>query len=205
MRKPSLWVPVLGVAAVLTVGLWWMLEKRPQAAAMKPGNGRATPAVAAAGPVPNDAGMTAGLPAGEVKPAGPGKQTALRLVLAGDKVELLAREELQGDFHQRRGRLAWLPGMLLCRALDAQQRVLAEETLAAPDHACVVMEPQAAAADGMPAATAFSSPAPVVFQVRLPNVETATQLQVYRLTGPRPDDAGAAPAGKLLGCIALKP
>ena len=193
------------VVAFLVGGLWWLLGLRQQGPEMGPREGKAVPAGVAAQRVAKTAEVASvRTVAGVVAPPEAGKQTALRMVLAGDTVELLARDELQGDFHQRRGRMAWLPGMLLCRLLDGQQRVLAEETLAAPDHACVVLAPQTAGMAAMPVATRFSSPAPVVFQVRLPYVAAATQLRVYRLNGPRPADTGAEPAGKLLGSIALQ-
>ena len=137
-------------------------------------------------------------------PAVSGKRTAFRLVLDGDKVDLVGQADLQGDFHRRRGRMAWFPGMLYCRLLDAQQRVLAEETLAAPEPACVLLNPPRAAGEGKPTASVLAAAAPVVFQVRLPKVAGATQLQVYRLTGPRPADAAAGTAARLLGTLVLR-
>jgi hypothetical protein len=201
MRKATLWISVL---AVLAAGPWWWADNRQQTARLNSSEGKAPAEGGRAPLVANDIASAAVLPDGRAQPTEPGKQTAWRMMLAGDTVELLAQEELRGDFPTRRRHLAWLPGMLLCRLLDGQQRVLAEETLAAPDHACVVLDPQTPGMDGMPAATTFAAPAAVVFQVRLPTLHAASQLQVYRLSGPRPADAGAAVPGKLLGSMALQ-
>ena len=135
----------------------------------------------------------------------PGKRTAFRLALAGDVVKLIGTDELQGDFHRRRGRLAWWPGMLYFRLLDAQQRVLAEETLAAPERTCVVLRSGSPEVDGdAPPAARVSTSVPVVIQVRMPSVAGATQLQVYRLTGERPADSQAEAPTKLLATLALQ-
>ncbi|MEI6674591.1 MAG: hypothetical protein WCO57_05390 [Verrucomicrobiota bacterium] len=202
MRKTRMWILVV-LVLVLAVGLWWLLDQRLQAAAIRRSDEKSSASGVAVETVAKVVAVAAEwIDAGAGRPE-PGRRTAWRMVLAGDRVELLGREDLQGDFHERRGRMAWLPGMLLCRLLDARQQVLAEETLAAPDHACVVQDPQMTGEGGQPMAVAFSSSAPVVFQVRLPRVANATQLQVYRLTGPRPAAAEAAPAGILLGRIAL--
>ncbi|MCX6872898.1 MAG: hypothetical protein NTW21_03690 [Verrucomicrobia bacterium] len=196
MRRAGLGLPVV---VVLAVGLWWRLGLRPDWV----GTGREGGPPPAAALVSSEVDLAAvRVDAGAI-PASPGRQTAFRLLLDGDSVQLMAVEELQGDFHRRRGRLAWLPGMLYCRLLDAEQRVLAEDTLAAPDRACVVLDPQAAGADGRPVVTMFSPSGPVVFQVRLPHLEAATELRVSRLTGPRPAGALAEPVGKLLASIAL--
>jgi len=199
-----MWIPAV---LVLAVSLWWWLDQRPRTSAMRRSEETSpTSGMAVETGSKTAGGAAAWIDSGTWRPEPepePGRRTAWRMVLAGDRVELLGREDLQGDFHERRGRMAGLPGMLLCRLLDARQQVLAEETLAAPDHACVVQDPQMPGAGGQPTAAAFSSTAPVVFQVRMPRVANATQLQVYRLTGPRPAAAGAEPAGKLLGSIAL--
>ena len=160
--------------------------------------------MAAAAADPQAAAVLLPAPAGR-ESSPPGKRTAYRLALAGDTVRLLATDELQGDFHRRRGRLAWWPGMLYFRLLDSRQQVLAEETLAAPEPVCVVLEsalPGAADTPRPPAAIASASP--VVFQVRLPSVAGAAQLQVYRLTGVRPADANAELPAKLIGSLALQ-
>jgi len=151
-------------------------------------------------------------PAGEVKedkprevppPGQDRERRAFRFVLSDGKLELEAVEDIQGDFHPRRGRAAWQPGMLCCRLLDDRQRVLAEETVPAPDHVCIVLDPNVAGADGKPQPAVLSPGGPVVFQVRLPKMESATQMKVYRLAGAQPAGFDEEPAGQLLATIPL--
>jgi hypothetical protein len=132
-----------------------------------------------------------------------GVQRAFRFVLHDGRLELEAAEDIHGDFHQRRGPVAWQPGMLCCRLLDAQKRVLAEETVQAPDRVCVVLDPNTKDADGNPLPAVLSPKGSAVFQVRLPKVGAATQMRVYRITGPRPATAGGNFAGQLLATVPL--
>ena len=185
---------------VAGLGLCWLTGQRQHADNAKCGAGQAAAVIPAAQRVATQADVAAA--AGVGVPA-PGKRTAFRVVLDGDTVRLLETEELQGDFHRRRGRLAWVPGMLYCRLLDSRQQVVAEETFAAPDQACVVVTPHVAATDGNPSAVSVAATAPVVFQVRMPSVASAAQLQVYRVTGARPADTSAEAAAKLLGNLVL--
>ena len=201
MRKASWWILIL---ALVGLGLCWFTGQRQRANNPKCATGKAAVAAAAERVAP-EADLAAGPAAAGIEVPVPGKRTAFRLVMDGDTVRLLATEELRGDFHQRRGRLAWLPGMLYFRLLDKQQRVVAEETLAAPDQACVVVNPHLAALEGKPSPAAVAATAPVVFQVRLPSVASATRLQVYRVTGPRPADTSAEPAARLLENLTLHP
>ena len=121
-------------------------------------------------------------------------------MLVGDTLALEATEDLRGEFRRRRGPAAWAPGMLCCRLLDAEQRVLAEETLSPPDRTCVVLDPHIA---GPPQPTVLTADGPVVFQVRLPKLAAATELKVYRLAGADRAALGAEPVGTLLGSFPL--
>jgi len=155
------------------------------------------PAVAAtaAAPVPPPSPAVAAQPT-------PG-QRAYRLVLAGDTLALDAAEDLRGEFRRRRGPAAWAPGMLCCRLLDAEQRVLAQETLPPPDRTCVVLDPHITGPAGPPQPTVLTAEGPVVFQVRLPKLAAATELKVYRLAGTDRAALGAEPVGTLLGSFPL--
>ncbi len=141
------------------------------------------------------------LPAVAVPPT-PG-QRAYRLVLAGDTLALEAAEDLRGELRRRRGPAAWAPGMLCCRLLDAEQRVLAEETLPPPDRTCVVLDPHVRGSAGQPQPAVLTAEGPVVFQVRLPKLAAATELKVYRLASTDPAALGAEPVGTLLGSFPL--
>lgn len=131
------------------------------------------------------------------------KQHAFRFILTDGKLALDAVDDIQGDFRPRRGEMAWEAGMFYCRLLDAEKRVLAEETLMAPDHVCVVLDPHTPGADGKPQPARLSPTGPVVFQVRMPGGEAATDMKIYRIQGPRPATPGDEPAGELLATIPL--
>ena len=133
----------------------------------------------------------------------PSEQRAFRFVLTGSKIELAAAEDITGDFHPRRGPLAWQPGMIYCRLLDESQRVLAEQTVPAPDHMCIVLDPNLPDASGNPQPAALTPTGPVVFQMRMPRVDSATHMKVYRLQGIRPAGLTEEPIGELLATIAL--
>jgi hypothetical protein len=141
------------------------------------------------------------LPVVAAQPA-PG-QRAYRLVLAGETLALEAAEDLRGEFRRRRGPAAWAPGMLCCRLLDAEQRVLAQETLPPPDRTCVVLDPHVAGPAGPPQPTVLTADGPVMFQVRLPKLAAATELKVYRLASADRAALGAEPVGTLLGSFPL--
>lgn len=93
--------------------------------------------------------------------------------------------------------------MFYCRLLDEQGHVLAEETFAAPDHVCIVLDPNMPGPDGKPQAAQLSPDGPVTFQVRMPKVESAAMVKLYRLEGPPPAARDAEPAGKLIAAIPL--
>lgn len=212
MRSNSLWLALLvlvGVLAWMSLGTVSVTtpsdsrhqEDSPVASTIDAESGRPekTPAVVA---VQDSAGPKTPAVTAQQSPR-PGEQRAFRFVLNGDKVDLEAVEDTQGDFHRRRGPMAWQPGMFYCRLLDAAQRVLAEDTLPAPDQTCVVLDPNTPDADGKPRASILSPGGPVVFQVRLPKIESATQMKIYRLAGTRPAAADEEPLGQLLATIPL--
>lgn len=131
-------------------------------------------------------------------------QRAYRLVLDGDTLALEAAEDLRGEFRRSRGPAAWAPGMLCCRLLDADQRVLAQETVPPPDRTCVVLDPHVTGPTGQPQPAVLTADGPVVFQVRLPQLATATELKVYRLAGTDPAAFDQEPAGTLLAAFPLR-
>ncbi|MDZ4404094.1 hypothetical protein [Prosthecobacter sp.] len=129
---------------------------------------------------------------------------AYRLAVRGGVVSLDGTQRIAGDFHRRRGPQAWMPGMWCVRLLDADMRVLAEETANAPDEACVVLDPQNLGANGQPQATQFAGAGEEsMLQVRLPPHPDAKWLKVYRLSGMERADWNSEPLGSLLTAISL--
>ena len=128
MRSNSLWLALLVLVGVLA---WMSLEivsvmtpsdsrrqeDSPVASTIDAESGRPekTPAVVA---VQDSAGPQTPAVTAQQSPR-PGEQRAFRFVLNGDKVDLETVEDTQGDFHRRRGPMAWQPGMFYCRLLDA--------------------------------------------------------------------------------------
>lgn len=142
------------------------------------------------------------LPQSANGPGGFREARAYRLVLDSGACTLEAVEEIRGDFRRPRA-VAWAAGMLSCRLLDATGRVLAEETMPAPDHLCVVLDPLTPGPDGRPAPAALTPSGPVTFQTRLPKFSTAASLEIIRLSGEPAPSAGARPPGQLLASIPL--
>lgn len=129
---------------------------------------------------------------------------AYRLAVRGGVVSLDAVEPVVGDFHRRRGPLAWMPGMWCVRVLDADMRVLAEETAAAPDDVCVVLDPQNLSSAGVPQVTQFAGAGEeAMLQVRMPPHPGARWLKVYRLSGMERADWNTEPMGQVLASISL--
>ena len=107
-------------------------------------------------------------------------------------------EEVRGDFGRERTR-RWEAGMLCCRLIAEDGRIISERTLPAPDYVCVVLDPNDGS--GSPAAAHLTSDGPAMFQVRFPQITDAVRLEVHRITTEaRPADAGA-PIGTLLASI----
>ncbi len=128
------------------------------------------------------------------------RQTVFRLQLDHNRCTLENVEEVTGSFGRERG-MPWRTGMLCCRLLAGDGRIVGERTLPAPDYVCVVLDPNDAS--GTPAAARLTSDGPAVFQVRFPEISGAERLEVYRIsTEARPADA-TAPVGPLLASIAI--
>ena len=128
------------------------------------------------------------------------RQTVFRLQLDRNVCTLEKVEEVTGSFGRERA-MQWHAGMLCCRLLAGDGRIVGERTLSAPDYVCVVLDPNDAS--GVPAAARLTSDGPAVFQVRFPEASGAERLEVWRIaTEARPADA-SAPVGQLLGSIAI--
>ncbi len=128
------------------------------------------------------------------------RQTVFRLQLDGSRCTLENVEEVTGSFGRERV-MRWQAGMLCCRLLAGDGRIVGEQTLAAPDYVCVVLDPNDAS--GTPAAARLTSGGRAVFQVRFPEISGAERLEVYRIaTETRPRDI-TDPVGQLLGSITI--
>lgn len=102
------------------------------------------------------------------------QQQAYRFAVRGGKITLEGVDLLQGDFHQHRGPQPWLPGMWCVRFLDADMRLLARETAAAPDEPCVMLDPNALNASGAPHVSKLKLTDDVMMQMRVPPVSGAS-------------------------------
>ncbi|WP_133795249.1 hypothetical protein [Prosthecobacter fusiformis] len=105
---------------------------------------------------------------------------AYLLSLDSGKLSLENTEDIQGDFAMRRGPQEEWSGMLRCRLVSEEGKVLAEELLPAPDHLCTVLDSY----DGTPKPVSYTVAGPVMFQLRLPRLAAATRLDISRITGP---------------------
>ena len=109
-------------------------------------------------------------------------------------------EEVSGAFGRERVP-QWEPGMLCCRLIAEDGRIVGERTLEAPDYVCVVLDPNGETKT--PAATRLTSDGPATFQVRFPQITDAVRLEVHRIaTGTRPTDA-ATPVGPHIASITI--
>lgn len=135
---------------------------------------------------------------------GKSEMQAYRLTVRAGIVSLDAVERLTGEFRQRRGPVTWMPGMWCVRLLDADMRVLAEDTAPAPDAMCVVLDPQNKDAVGAAQATQFSGAGEeAMLQVRLPPQPGSKWLKVYRLASMQRADWNTEPMGQVLASISL--
>lgn len=211
MRQPSLRVTS---AVLIGVVVWWgwaaqrkrRSPPKPPAEDIADASVRPAPAVVqpgAASATPPPPGAEPPLPGFAVPLVPPAQQRAFRFVLNQGQVALEAVEDVRGDFRRRRDAPVRQAGMFCYRLLDAGQRVLAEEIAPAPDYVCVVLDPNTPDATGRPLPVRLTPPEPIVFQVRMPKVESATQIKIYRLTGSPPAALPAEPPGRLLATIAL--
>jgi len=139
-----------------------------------------------------------------LRPDGKTELQAYRIAVRGGVLSIDGTQRIVGDFHQRRGPMPWMAGMWCVRLLNADFRVLAEDTAAAPDDACMVLDPQNHDANGQPQATQFAGAGEeAMLQVRLPPYPDAKWIKVYRLAGSERADWNTEPSGKLLASIPL--
>lgn len=123
---------------------------------------------------------------------------AYMLSLEGETLALEGVEDVEGDFAvPRRQRAEW-GGMLRCRLMTQDGKVLSEELISAPDHVCQVLDSRAAGADGLPKPVRYTAPGPVLFQLKLPRLAQARTLQISRVTGP-----GGPSGDQQMGTITL--
>jgi hypothetical protein len=146
----------------------------------------------------------AAVPAEITRADGKRELQAYRIAVKGGVLSLDGTERIAGDFHRRRGPQAWMPGMWCVRLLDAEGRVLAEETAQAPDEVCLVGDPRNLGANGLPQATQFAGAGEeAMLQVRLPPHPDARMLKVYRIGGLERADWDTEPMGRLLATLSL--
>lgn len=127
------------------------------------------------------------------------RQTVFRLKLDHDRCTLEKVEEVSGSFGRERA-VKWQAGMLCCRLVAGDGRIVGERTIPAPDQVCVVLDPNVS---GAPSAARLTSDGPAVFQIRFPNISGAERLEVYRIaTEIRPADS-AASIGPLVASIPI--
>ena len=126
------------------------------------------------------------------------------LLVKNGVVTLDGSARITGDFHRRRAPQAWMPGMWCVRLMDANLKVLAEQTANAPDEVCLVGDPQNPGPDGKPQVTQFAGAGEeAVLQVRMPPHPDAKWLKVYRIGGLQRADWNTEPVGKLLAHLSL--
>jgi hypothetical protein len=113
------------------------------------------------------------------------QQKVFRLILEDGACRLDAIEDVIGDFRARRGTEELHAGMIVCRLVGANDVVLAEERVHAPDHVCAVLDPNAGP-DG-PKVALLAGMGPQVFQVRFPSSLAGDRLEVFRVTRTVPE------------------
>ncbi|GAA5145972.1 hypothetical protein GCM10023213_38360 [Prosthecobacter algae] len=196
MRRHTL--PLL-VLLLLLAGVACMVWQQPGPA----GEGVSTKPVRPEAPVAEQAAQVQAGPISAVSappsspPPDPARfRRAYLLSLDGAKLGLENAEDIEGDFASPRRRQEEWTGMLRCRLISAEGKVLAEELLPAPDHLCTVLD----ARDGTPKPVTYTPPGPVLFQLRLPRRADATRLDIARITGP-----GALARDLPIGSLSLLP
>lgn len=191
-------VAVVVLVAILLM-LWRKGPERP--ASVVEELGAVTPAVSllpGSEPLPEGAAEAVATEMEEKEP--PSKQQVFRLQLDGDRCVLEALDEVSGHFGRERS-MEWLPGMLCCRLISAEGKVLDERTVPAPDRVCVVIDPNVPNAANT--AVRMTPEGPSIFQVRFPDLGGAARLEVSRIGSiQRPTDAAALP-GTLLASIEI--
>lgn len=152
--------------------------------------------IAATNPVP------APIIAASVFPETKTRQHVFRLQLDRGKCTLEKVEEVSGAFGRERVP-RWQAGMLCCRLIAEDGRIVGERTLPAPDYVCVVLD--STDISKAPTAARLTSDGPATFQVRFSEITDAVRLEVHRIaTEARPASA-AAPVGPLVASIAIPP
>lgn len=126
--------------------------------------------------------------------SGPRFKRAYLLSLDQGRLTLVDQQDIEGDFAPKRRKPEEWSGMLRCRLMSADNQILAEELLPAPDHLCAVLDPQTG--DSKP--VNYTAVGPVVFQVRMPRVKGAVRLDISRIIQP-----GEKPLEGSLGSIPL--
>jgi hypothetical protein len=128
------------------------------------------------------------------------RQHVFRLQLDRGVCSLEKMEEVTGDFRRERV-LLWETGMLLCRLIAADGRIVGERTLHAPDRVCFVLDPNVDAA--APVASRLTPDGPTIFQVRFPQIADAVRIEIHRIaSAERPRDTATA-VGPLLASIPI--
>ncbi len=126
--------------------------------------------------------------------SGPRFKRAYMLSLDQGRLTLVDQQDIEGDFAPKRRKPEEWSGMLRCRLMSADNQILAEELLPAPDHLCAVLDPQT----GGSKPVNYTVAGPVVFQVRMPRVKGAARLDISRIIQP-----GDTPLEGRLGSIPL--
>jgi hypothetical protein len=126
--------------------------------------------------------------------SGPRFKRAYMLSLDQGRLTLVDQQDIEGDFAPKRRKPEEWSGMLRCRLMSADNQILAEELLPAPDHLCAVLDPQT----GGSKPVNYTVAGPVVFQVRMPRVKGAVRLDISRIIQP-----GDTPLEGSLGSIPL--
>lgn len=196
MRRHTL--PLL-VLLLLLAGVACMVWQRPGPAGVEISTKPVRPEVPVAekaAPVQSGPVSAVSAPPSSPPPDPARFRRAYLISLDGGKLGLENAEDIEGDFASPRRRQEEWTGMLRCRLISAEGKVLAEELLPAPDHLCTVLD----ARDSEPKPVTYTPPGPVLFQLRLPRRADATRLDIARITGP-----GALARDLPLGSLSLLP
>lgn len=157
--------------------------------------------VTARSPIPAASTLVSTGPVAVVPRVGdPSTQHVFRLMLDGNRCALEAIEEVRGNFGRRR-LLAWHPGMLCCRLIDAEGRLIGEQTVEAPDEVCVVLDPEVVG--GPPGPVHFTREGTTIFQVGFPEIAKAVKLNIFRITEATRPNEPSTPVGDLLAAIPI--
>ena len=169
-------------------------------ATTRPAVARIPPVMDAALPAPQTPAAAVPSPAAAMPSEPTSLQHVFRLQLDRGHCTLEKMEEVRGAFGRERVQ-PWQSGMLCCRLVAEDGRIIAERTMQAPDYVCVVLDPNAESKT--PVAARLTSGGPVTFQVRFPEIAGAVRLDVNRIsTETRPANL-TEPIGPLVASIAI--